>query len=213
MNLKLIFLYKYFWLFWFKLLLKLRVKGLENFPNIKKEGVLFISNHAGHTDAVLIGITIPWSYFKGTKTIRFMTHYKYIKETWYGSITKFCGGYSIYPNGGDLNKSMGETIDILKNKKHNVLMFPQGKKEKKLLVEGSKSGLGYIAKKINPQIVPVYIGGTHGLSLWDVIFKQKKVTINFGKPFYYQDVSNAEDDYRTISKNAMERVVELENQA
>ncbi len=209
MNLKLIFLYKYFWLFWFKLLFRLKINGYENFSKYKKEGVLFISNHLGHTDAVLIGISIPWSYFRGTKTIRFMTHYKYIKETWYGPITKFCGGYSVYPNGGDLDKSMAETLDILKNKKHNVLMFPQGKKDKETNVEEAKPGLGYIATKINPQIIPVFVSGTHGLSLWDVLFKQEKVNITFGKPFYYQEVSSRGDDYRTISKNALRRVVEL----
>ena len=210
MNLKLIFLYKFFWLFCFKLLLRLKIKGYENFSKYEEEGILLISNHAGHTDAVLIGVSIPWSYFRKTKTIRFMTYFKYIENTWYGPIIKFCGGYSIYPNGGDLKSSMKETVDILGNKKHNVLMFPQGQKNKKISVEDSKSGLGYIAKKINPQIVPVYIEGTHELSFWDVLFKQKKVTINFGKPFRYRDVSSEDDDCRTVSKNAMKKAVELE---
>jgi 1-acyl-sn-glycerol-3-phosphate acyltransferase len=192
-------------------LLRFKIKGYENFSKYKKEGVLFISNHCGHTDAVLIGIAIPWSYFKKTKTIRFMTLYKYIEEVWYGPITKFCGGYSVYPNGGDLDKTMKETLDILKNKKHNILMFPQGKKDKKIDVEKARSGLGYIAKKINPQIVPVYIIGTHGLSLWSVLFKQKKVNIVFGKSFYYKDITKESDDYRTISRKAMERVVRLKS--
>ena len=209
MNLKLIFLYKYFWLFWFKLLLKFKIKGLENFKDYESEGVLFIANHSGHVDAVLTGIAIPWSYFKRTKTIRFMTYYKYIEEVFYGPVTKFCGGYSIRPNGGNLDESMAETIDILKNKKHNVLMFPEGKKMDKLDLDKIRPGLGYLAKKIDPQIVPVYIEGTLGLGFLEALFKQRKVEIKFGKAFRYRDIAKEDDDFITISKKAMAEVVKL----
>ncbi len=191
-----------------KLFLRLKIEGKENFSEIKHGGVIFFSNHIGFLDGTMIGSCIPYSYYRKIHSIRYMTYYKYIEDTWYGSSINFCGAYSV-KGKGNIEETLKETIEILKEKKQEIMMFPEGKKAMEINLENVKPGLGYLAEKLNPQLIPVYLEGSTTIRFKDIIFRRKKLKVVFGKPFYYKEVASENDDHLTIAKKAMGRVMEL----
>ena len=72
------------------------------------------------------------------------------------------GAYSVYPKSGSLEKVLGKTVKILKNNQ-SVLMFPEGKINQYFDPENAKPGVGYLAKNLNPLIVPVFINSDYTL--------------------------------------------------
>lgn len=200
------YIFRHFWFYVAKFFLRLRVEGLENFSGINSKKVIFVANHLGHADGVLAAVSMPWSYHKRIKTIRFMTYYKYIKETFYGPFIKFYGAYPIYPKKGDLEETLAETVDILNIKGHNLMIFPQGKKNRELNIEDVRPGVGHLLKKTNAQIVPIYIEGTYKLKFFETLFFQRKARVVFGKPFFVSDLEKENID---IAKDVFQKVVDL----
>lgn len=191
-----------------KLFLSLKIEGKENFSEIKHGGVIFFSNHIGFLDGTMIGSCIPYSYYRRMNAIRYMTYYKYIEDTWYGSSIYFCGAFSI-KGKGNVEEALKETVGILRDDKQEILIFPEGKKSMEVNLENVKPGLGYLAEKLNPQLIPIYLEGSTTMGFKDIIFRRKKLKVVFGKPFYYQEVASKNDDHLVIAKKAMERVLDL----
>jgi len=177
-----------------RLFLKMEVKGLENLKDVKPGGVLFISNHHSYIDPFLIGSSLPRSYLKRIRRIRFMTAERFINKRWYGFLISFVGAYPVYKTGGDYQKSLSTTIDLLRDNQ-DVLMFPNGKKDIKFDSENAKPGVAYLAKTFNPQIVPVYISDTYKITFSDFFLRRRKIIITFGKKVNKDFMKNS-SDYR-----------------
>lgn len=188
-----------------KLFLNLKVHGQENLKDLKSGGVLFVANHHSKFDPFLIGASVPFFYFKRIKCFRYFTYYKYITRKWYGFVICLIGAYSVYPSGGDLKKSLKKTIKILQDNQ-SVLIFPAGKRDKYFDPKQSRPGVGCLAKILNPLIVPVYVKNTYNIKLKDLIFRIRKVSITFGKPFYYQEATFRKNSFGEIAIKIMERV-------
>ena len=192
-----------------KLFLNLKVHGRENLKNLESGGALFVANHHGRFDPFLIGASIPFFYFFKIKCFRYQTYYKFITKKWYGFFIWLMGAYSVYPKSGSLEKVLEKIVKILKNNQ-SVLIFPEGKINQYFDSTNAKPGVGYLAKNLNPLIVPVFIKNTHNVKIRDLIFRSRKASVTFGKPFHRKDIALPEAEYRDIAKNIMGRVGGLE---
>ncbi len=189
---------------------RLEVKGQENIENLEKGGAIFIANHYGKFDPFLIGASIPRPYFKKIKCFRYLTHYSYIIEMWYGPFIWLTGAYSVFPSKGNYEKSLKYTTELLKDNQ-SILMFPTGSRMKEVDPREARPGIAYLAKKLDPTIVPIFIKNTYKVSFIDFILKRRLAKVIIGKPFRYSDINNKIDNLREAAKEIMGKVKELEN--
>jgi 1-acyl-sn-glycerol-3-phosphate acyltransferase len=190
--------------------LRKEVKGLENLQGLNGGGIIFVANHHGRFDPYLIGPSLPRAYLNTVKAVRFMTHYRFIWFKWYGPILWLTGAYSIHPSRGKikLNATLKKTIQFLKDNQ-SVLVFPTAKLKKEVNPEEARPGIAYLAKELNPVIVPVLVQGTHKINPLDFIFRKRKAKVIFGKPFRYKQVADSNLDNRLLAKIIMEQVKAL----
>ncbi|MBU4102239.1 1-acyl-sn-glycerol-3-phosphate acyltransferase [Patescibacteria group bacterium] len=191
-----------------KLFLNLKASGKENLKNLDSGGALFVANHQGRFDPFLIGASIPFSYFSKIKCFRYQTYYKFITERWYGLFIWLMGAYPVYPGSGPLEKVLEKTVKILKDNQ-SVLIFPEGKLSQYFDPANAKPGIGYLAKNLNPLIVPVFIKNTHNIKFLEFILRKRRVRITFGQPFRWQDIALPEAEYGEIARRIMGRVGEV----
>lgn len=190
------------------MLLNLKVFGKENLNALKSGGVLFVSNHEGGIDPFLIESSIPIFYLLKIKYFRHMTYYKYITKKWYGFFIWLMGAYSVYPGSGPLEKVLEKTVKILKDNQ-SILMFPTGKISTCFNPNDARPGVGYLAQNLNPLIVPVFIENTNNIKIKDLIFRSRKASVTFGKPFHRQEIASPKAEYGEIAQKIMSRVWEI----
>ena len=189
--------------------LSLKVCGEENLKNIKTGNVVFVANHFGELDAFFIGASMPSSFLRKTKIFRQMTKAALMKKKWYGPLIWMMGAYPVSPALGDYEKALRKTCKILRDGQ-SVLIFPTGKIGERLDPRKARPGIAYLAKKLDPQLVPVYISGTHKLTPGNIWRKERKVAVSFGRPFFWREAADESDDPHTAAEKIMGRVKELE---
>ncbi len=148
-----------------KLFFNLKVKGQENLRDLKG-GVIFIANYHSKIDPFIIGASIPISYFRRIKSFRYLSHYSNIFLKWYGLFLWLLGAYSVFPNKGDFNKSLNNTVKFLKDNQ-SILIFPTNNRNKYIDLEETRSGIAHLSKNLNPLIVPVFIKNTYRVKIKD----------------------------------------------
>ena len=190
-----------------KLFLHLEIKGTENIKPLKHGGAIFISNHYSKWDSFLIGCSVPSGYFKIIKHLRYMAYPKYTDEMWYSWFIRLMGAYPIYRNGGDYKKTLKDTVAILKDGQ-GLVMYPTGRISHNFNAAHARPGIAYLARELNSLLVPVYVAGTHEIKLSEFLLRQRRAQVNFGKPFYVNEVTAANEDLRSAAKKIMERVGE-----
>lgn len=188
--------------------LKAEINGLENFKFIEKNGGnLFIANHSSLFDSFLIGGNLPWPHLKSINCYRFMTYYKYVWMRLYGFLLFLIGAYAVWPKKKKISEVLKKTVDLLKNKS-DVLIFPTGKLDKEFDPSEARPGVAYLAKELDPFIMPVYIENSHNISFIDLIFRKRKVKVFFGKPFKYGEVGSSDDELSVLAKKIAEKITQ-----
>lgn len=188
-----------------------QIIGRENIKFIKPGGAIIAANHEGGFDPFFIGVALPRVYHQNKKALRFLTYYKFVTRKWYGPIISLLGAYPVYPGNGDIEKSTKKTVELLKNKKHDVLIFPIGKQKPEIIPENAKQGVAYIAQKLNSQITPVLLKGGYRIK-WKDLFKRRKIIVVFGQPFYYQDYVRTGEQPIDVAIRIMQDVKKMEKQ-
>ncbi len=101
----------------------------KNFSKVHHKGefldngnaVLVIANHISWWDGF-------WIQYLNQKIIHrslnFLMDEKQLKKYWY---FRYTGGYSVIPGTKNIIDSLNYTLELLKNRKNLVLIFPQGK--------------------------------------------------------------------------------------
>jgi 1-acyl-sn-glycerol-3-phosphate acyltransferase len=188
------------------LFLNFEVRGVQNLDKLNGKA-LFISNHHGAIDPFLVSAAIPGSYYKKIKCLRYLTYYKYIRRRPYGIFIWLMGAYSIVPgkNKNDYEKILGKTVKLLKQDQ-SVLMFPTGKLERDFDPKNARPGVAYLAKTVNPVIVPVYIKDTYKIGLKDFYLRKRRVSVEFGEPFRYREAGDSNLDLNTTAELIMKEV-------
>ena len=70
----------------------------------------------------------------------------------------------------------------------------------------AKGGAIFLAKESNLPIIPVFIKGIEKLTLVDFLLRKRKLTVNFGKPISFEelskDIDKDNEDERSICEKA-----------
>jgi 1-acyl-sn-glycerol-3-phosphate acyltransferase len=187
--------------------LNLRIIGLENVKNLKKTGVIFVANHASAFDPFIIGCSLPLCHFSEFRRLRFVTHIEQINK-WYSPIIRLLGAFPIYRKNGDLSASLKQAIEIV-NSGQSLVVFPEGQRSSSCNPENARPGVAFIAKELNPTLIPVYIHNTHCIKTWEFFLLHRQASIIFGEPFFYKDIESNAEDLRKLASGIMRKICQL----
>ncbi len=131
---------------------KVRVHGLDNFPEVSPAGgpMLICTNHQSNLDPLVMGVVCPFpiNYLAKKSLFKFAPLRWFL--TWNDSIA--------------LDRTAGvvgikETLRRLK-KGESVLIFPEGSRSRDGKLQPVKQGFCTIAKRTRVPVLPVAIAGT-----------------------------------------------------
>jgi 1-acyl-sn-glycerol-3-phosphate acyltransferase len=193
----------------------LNVKGLENLKDVMAP-VIFACNHTSELDPFFVPASIP--FFSRFSPIFYTSREKafYDNSGWRqlfygGTFFKIWGSYPVYVGLHDYKKSLINHIQILRDG-GNLGIFPEGRTTPDGSIQPARGGIAYLAYATGAAIVPVRIRGVFGLSTKDFFLRRAHLSITYGKPMRFPNVSNTEpsaDDLKTYANAVMGEVGKL----
>jgi len=152
----------------------LKVEGEENFPH--DQPFIFASNHQSHLDIPCLFTAIPVN-------LHFIAKKELKKVPFIGWFLWATG--MIFLDRSNKKKaveSLDKAGEIIKKGK-NVIVFPEGTRQKDGKLGVFKKGSFMLSSKSNIPIVPVSINGTDkALPSGSKRFRPQQVTVSIGKP-------------------------------
>lgn len=134
-----------------KVLFRIQVEGLENFP--EKGAVIVYSNHKSWWDPVVVGCILK-------RPIFFMAKKELFEIPVFGFILKRLNAFPVNRGAPD-RKAIKKAIEVLDEKK--VLgIFPEGTRSKDGVLKEPEPGIALLATKVKDvALVPVAIKGEY----------------------------------------------------
>ncbi len=164
---------------------RIKVRGLENIP--KNTPVLFVSNHQGHMDSIIIE-----GFINKPKGFISIKEYQraYILRTW----MKHMG--CVFMDRSDIRQQFMCIAEATQNLKdgHSMVVFPEGK-----LNDGGETlefqkGWLRLATKSKVPIVPITIKNSHKVISYNGRrLKPARVEVTVSKPIDISDVKKANE--------------------
>jgi long-chain acyl-CoA synthetase len=193
-------LIKNIFLFIFRLLWFLRVKGSQNLP--KKGPYLVCPNHASYLDGLFIFLSLPFKISMNTYFLGYQRIFEYPLLGW---ANKICRLISI---DIDSHLTLGmQAVSYALSHKKIVCIFPEGMRSIDGEVKEFKKGVGILSKELDIPVVPVYIQGSHQSWPRGSRFPHfYPIRVIFGKPLYAKQLG---DDYEMVAKRLKEEVLKL----
>ncbi|MEX2237541.1 MAG: lysophospholipid acyltransferase family protein [Dehalococcoidia bacterium] len=157
------------------LLFRLKVRGLENVPDVG--GAIVVANHLSNFDPGVVGTSIK-------RRIRFMAKEELFFPG-FGLLLRLHGVFPIRRLEKD-TAAVRRATQLLKD--GEVLgMFPEGTRSKEGKLQHGRPGTAFIALRAGVPIVPAAITGTEELKSWKAtLFSRARLSITYGKPFYLE---------------------------
>jgi 1-acyl-sn-glycerol-3-phosphate acyltransferase len=124
-------------------------------------------------DPVVIGIASP-------RKLNFMARHDLFTHPLFGRIIGSVGAFPVRRNSADL-AALKEAIKRV-NRGEALLIFPEGRRTDANEDVQPQAGIGFLVKKINAPVIPVFVKGTgEVLPRGAKRFKHGKVFVRFGK--------------------------------
>lgn len=192
--------------FFFKILFRLEVHGIENVSSLKKPFIL-ASNHESYLDPPILGVASP-------KILWYVAKKSLFEIFFFGKFISFVGALPV--NLKRINLNLVRKIYRLMENNQVLVVFPEGTRSDKGIREGLP-GIGYLMDKTKAPVVPVYIEGSgNALPISAFFIRAHKVRVYFGKPLTYNKVKEKVHNsvtkrqrYRLITKIIMDCIKEL----
>ncbi len=160
-----------------RVLFRLRVHGTDRLP--QAGAVLFTPNHASYLDPLVLAAALPWrllgrTYWAGAVEVMFPN-----------PIMRFFSRIThVFPVDAyrGANRSLTYGVRVLSDGKC-LVWFPEGRRSPKGELLPFLPGVGVIAEKTKPQIIPVWIDGTfEALPVNRRLPRLRPVRVSFGRP-------------------------------
>lgn len=165
-----------------KVLFRIQVEGLENFP--EEGAVIVYSNHKSWWDPVVVGCVLK-------RPIFFMAKKELFKIPVFGYILKSLNAFPVNRGAPD-RKAIKRALEVLEGEK--VLgIFPEGTRSKDGILKEPEPGIGLLATKVKDvALVPIAIKGQYKFfsSIFVKIGKPFKLTIDEKEKLSSRDLSN-----------------------
>lgn len=181
----------------FKVLYKLKFKGLENVPTDKNERYIVAINHTCALDPVFVAIP------KNVPPLHFMAKVELFKNPIVAWVIEHLYGFPVRRGKGDTSAiEYGEKII---EEGHVMAICPEGKrvKDKDGVPQKAKSGVALIASKTKASVLPVAICCNGPIKAG------KQVTVSYGKMLTLSDMGlDKEETSVSDIKNAANLVMD-----
>jgi 1-acyl-sn-glycerol-3-phosphate acyltransferase len=188
---------------YFRMGLRLRVRGVENIPATGP--VILAANHVSGYDPFIAGSLVP-------RLCHYLAKKELFENVFLGSLLRFLRAIPVDRHGQTLS-AIREISRVLE-KKGMVLLFPEGTRSKDGQVRKPKGGIGMLAVTTHAVIVPAYIGGMYKAK--PSIFKRPEVSVAFGKPInpgkIASDHLSRKEKYNAISNEVYTQLLALSKQ-
>lgn len=187
--------------------------GQENLIDIR--GPLIIAvNHKHFLDAVLLGLAMAPNL--KLLPLRFMASFGRFKTPllnlfyYTGPLKLLFHITGCFPaiRGKELSQSLAKPLDIIKNEKGVIVIFPEGERINNENLGNGKRGTAALALMSGAPILPVAIKNSYLIKFYN--FWKQKVIINIGKPFMLPDLGGSNDQkFAKETEYVMERIRKL----
>ena len=175
-----------------------KIEGWENVP--EKEGFIIACNHRSYADPVLITMPVR-------RPVTYMAKEELFKNKLFAAFIKGLGAFPVRRGAGDM-QVIEDCVTRL-NEGKNVLIFPEGTRQKENKVARIKTGVALIAAKSGAAVLPMGItfDGPH-------LRFRTKLTLRIGKLIPPEELAVKEGDRHSINaakakiKDALTELVE-----
>jgi long-chain acyl-CoA synthetase len=191
----------------FKILFRLKVKGLQNLPHGKP--FIITPNHTSYIDGFAVVSALPLKLFWDLYSIGWQAYFT-------GPLALFARLAHVIPIDREtyLQKALKMAAYVLKNGK-SLLVFPEGGRSYNGELMEFKKGVGILSLELDIPAVPTYIEGSYNvLPRGKKLPKLHEVKVIFGKPLYPSDLNFSRkpeniDNYQFFANELRERVLVL----
>ncbi len=166
----------------FKIIAKIRVSGMEHFP---QDGAFILAiNHLALIDPVVLLAALP------PRKITVFVAKKWEHQFFVGWLVRTAGG--IFVHRGEVDR-MALLAALRALKADGILgLAPEGTRSRTGGLQYAKAGVAYLATKANVPILPIGISGQLGLVKNLLHFHRLRIHINIGELIYLPPVSGKE---------------------
>ena len=180
----------------FKLLYRLKVEGLENFP---REGALIlVANHSSYFDPLVLGVAIP-------RRINWMVMKAYYDLWWLGWFFKLSYAFRVDVDRPDIS-AIKHAFRVLEGG-GIVGIFPEGTRSLDGRLGKGKTGAALLSLKSETPILPVAIKGAFEAyppkAIWP---KLHPITIRIGRLLTFEGIDRRSIDEEGLS-TATEKIM------
>jgi len=194
-----------FWRFvlflFFKIFLRLKVFGRENFP--KDGGVIVAPNHVSFLDPLIVGVAAP-------RKLNYLARSTLFRPKIFAKMLYWVNVSPIKRETGDAN-AFKLVLNRLRQQKP-VLIFPEGTRSQDGKLQDPKSGIGFLQVTSGADILPCYVEGSR--EAWPRHSKFPRfahVSVHFGKLLRFDKnfSGGKKERYMHIAREVMHSIREL----
>lgn len=167
----------------FRIFLRLEVKGLDEFRQMKRPFII-CPNHQSFLDPFVVCSTYPYEFFSNTFHVGASEFFGNRFMNWVAQMLQIV---PVDPDTQLMKAMKAGAIGLKHGKILNI--YPEGERAYDGDLHEFKKGAAILATELDMPIVPVAIDGLH--KVWarrSMKIRPGKVKIEFGKPFYAKDV-------------------------
>ena len=183
-------LYWFCWIvlrFYFFLLLRLRVHGLENVP--RNGSFVLCSNHISWLDPLMLGAAVPRQLFYMTKAEAFASPAAAV-------ILRTVGAFPVRRHTAD-RKALRRAMDLLHTGRI-VAVFPEGTRSRDGRLGHAEPGAALLAAWSGAEIIPVAISGQ---------YRPGRISLRFGPAFRLKMPAGRRPSREDLDQMAQEQIM------
>jgi len=178
----------------FKIYFRISFYGNNNLP--AKGKYILAANHTSFLDPPLVASS-TW------RRINFMARDDLFKSRFFGNLITCLGAFKV--NRGKTDRTAIKHALELLARGEALLLFPQGTRHKQITMDNIHSGVGFLAKKSNAPVIPVYIkGADQALGRKMVFPRPRHIKIYYGRPIRFKN-----GHYREFAGRVVDSIARL----
>jgi 1-acyl-sn-glycerol-3-phosphate acyltransferase len=173
---------------------RIHTHGAARYPG----SALVACNHITGLDPPVVGACLPFEVWWVAKQELF-------RKAWIGRVLQAYNAFPIQRGTADY-VALDRAVALLQTG-HNVLMFPEGTRQKQGRLGKPRWGFGYVALRSGRPIVPAFVRGTGDRR--PRFRRREPLEIWIGEPFVPPALPDGPESYRKLGEWAMERIAGL----